>query len=106
MSTVCEWPGASGRTYKYHVYEIGTSFKKEPGNYIFAKVANGAWVPVYIGESDCIGERCTAVHHKWATALQHGATHIHAHLNRSGPQARLDEEADLRRNFNTPCNDQ
>ncbi|HEY8591910.1 MAG TPA: hypothetical protein VIL42_03485 [Sphingomicrobium sp.] len=106
MSTTCEWPGASGRTYTYHVYGVGTSFKTEPGNYIFAKVANGKWVPVYIGESECLGERCTSTHHKWEAALKHGATHIHAHLNKAGLQSRLDEETDLRRNFNTPCNDQ
>lgn len=105
MST-CVWSGLSGLKYTYHVHSIGTSFKREPGNYIFAKVVNGAWSPVYIGQSDCLGERCNPSHHKWDAAIRHGATHIHAHLNTSGASARLNEETDLRSRFKTPCNDQ
>ena len=45
------WPGASGREYKYWIYPIGTTFKDEPGNYVFSKKTSpGQWTPVYIGE--------------------------------------------------------
>ena len=46
-----DWTGLSGRSYKYWVYPIGTTFKDEPGNYIFAKVFQGKWVPLYIGRN-------------------------------------------------------
>lgn len=103
----CTWPGASGRNYAYYIHSIGTTFLKEPGNYIFAKITGpGLWTPIYIGETECLGDRCGQTHEKWALAIRHGATHIHAHVNQSGVQARLNEETDLRRNYRTPCNDQ
>jgi len=31
------WSGLSGKKYKYWIYPIDTSFKEEPGNYIFTR---------------------------------------------------------------------
>ena len=31
------WEGKSGREYGYWIHPIGTDFKDEPGNYIYAK---------------------------------------------------------------------
>lgn len=41
---------------------------------------------------------------KEACAKRHGATHVHAHLTPGGDQVRLDEETDLRRLWDPPCN--
>lgn len=101
----CKWQGASGAHYTYHVHDLGTSFKREPGNYIFARATPEGWSPIYIGESESLGDRCCRAHEKWDLAIKHGATHIHAHLSSSTP-FRLAEETDLIRAWNTPCNDQ
>src|SRR5689334_12125851 len=103
---MCNWPGVSGRSYRYWFYPIGHPLQPKPGNYIFAKVnQNNAWEPIYIGETDDLDTR-VATHEKRERARLHGATHIHAHLSPSERSVRLDEETDLRNNFATPCNDQ
>lgn len=99
----CNWPGKSGRTYTYYVYPIGTGFKEDAGNYIFAKLnASNNWVPQYIGQTKNLNQRL-GDHEKEACAKRNGATHIHAHLN-AAEAARLAEEKDLIENFNPPCN--
>lgn len=104
-SPTCKWQGTSGAAYDYYVHAVGTAFKREPGNYIFAKATPQGWVPIYIGESDSLGDRCCNAHEKWDAAIKYGATHIHCHLNRN-KTSRLSEETDLIRWWNTPCNDQ
>lgn len=103
----CNWSGASGRDYSYYIHPLGTRFLAEPGNYIFARMTGpGRWSAVYVGETECLGDRCRESHEKWTIAVRNGATHIHAHVNRGGIRQRLDEETDLRRRYRPPCNDQ
>lgn len=105
IATTCNWAGKSGKNYTYHVHPIGTTFKKEGGNYIFCKqIANGNWVAQYIGQTNDLDERL-GDHEKEACAKRNGATHIHAHLNAS-KVARLAEEKDLIERFNPTCNTQ
>lgn len=76
----------------------------KPGNYCFAKeVAPNRWAPLYFGQTDSLDARL-ADHHKMDCAKRHGATHIHAHTNDRGVQARLAEETDLIRRWNPVCN--
>ena len=96
MSTV-ELPvklrGQSGE-YTYWVYPINTTFKDEPGNYIYAKRNSaGVWQAVYIGQSSSLSQRLASLDAEQA-ALRFGATHILAHLN-PDERARKNEEADL-----------
>ena len=98
------WPGASGKKYKYWIYSIDTRFKDEPGNYIFTKLNSaGKWTPVYIGETQSLRDRLPN-HEKLPCVNQNGGTHLHAHLTSGGQQARLAEETDLVQKFNPPCN--
>jgi len=99
------WPGISGREYKYWIYPIGTSFKGEPGNYIFAKQSSpGYWTPCYVGESENLDKRLEN-HEKESCARKYGATHIHAHLNKSGIKTRIAEEKDLINKWKPVCNE-
>lgn len=99
------WEGESGRRYGYWIREIGTSFKDKPGNYIYAKETEpNRWRPIYIGQTGSLADRL-ADHEKEECALENGATHIHAHVNTGGEQARQAEETDLIRRWNTACND-
>ena len=101
----CKWTGHTRRSYVYHIYPIGTNFKAEPGNYIFAKEASaGKWAAVYVGQTGDLRERFDS-HHKMPAIEKNGATHIHARINKGGKQARLFEESDLVANYRPPCND-
>ena len=102
--TTIDWPGQSGKTYRHWVYPLPPNFSEEPGNYIFAKkTSQGRWTPVYIGQTDNLGERFDD-HHKAACIKHNGATHIHAHRNHGGKSARLTEEDDLLAKWSPPCN--
>ena len=99
-----DWPGLSGREYRYYIYPIGTSFNAAPGNYIFAKETSaGRYRPIYIGETEDLSERFDN-HHKMPCIRLQEATHIHVHRNNGGVAARRLEERDLVDKWNPPCN--
>ena len=100
-----EWPGKKGQSYTYYIFPIDTNFDQNPGNYVFAKETSPRrWTPVYIGETSDLSERFDN-HHKMPCIRRAGATHIHAHINRAGAQARRSEEADLVNRWKPQCND-
>lgn len=108
MSTAptINWTGLSGKTYTHHIYPIDTTFKEASGNYLYAKeVSPGHWTPLYIGQTKNLSDRLSN-HEKEDCARRRGATHIHAHVNQDGEQARLAEEADLIGKWKPPCNEQ
>lgn len=105
VTPTCVWSGISGKTYTYYIHQIGTQFIAAPGNYVFAKVVNGRWAAVYVGETENLAERFD-YHHAMPCIRANGATHIHAHVNHGGGPARRDEETDIRRNYNPSCNRQ
>lgn len=98
------WEGASGRTYGYWIYPIGTVFKDEPGNYIYAKETQpGYWHPLYIGQTSSLAQRL-ANHEKEACARTNGATHVHAHTSSADDTVRRTVESDLIGKWNPVCN--
>ena len=102
-----DWKGVSGRAYRYFVYPLGTSLKRVPGNYIYARQDSyGRWVAIYVGETGDLSERDLDTHHQRSCIIRNGATHIHAHESSANRHTRLDEETDLRQALNPPCNDQ
>ena len=87
------WSGASGKKYGYWSKELPFSCDEgQDGNYIFTKIVNNVWVPIYIGQGDLNDRTNDPTHYKCATGK--GATHVHVHTN-SKKQDRLDEEDDL-----------
>ncbi len=98
------WPGASGTEYKYWIFPIGTSFKDEPGNYIFAKkTAPDSYTPIYIGETGSLKDRLSN-HEKMPCVKRHGGTHIHVHTSSEDEKTRKVEESDLLKRWDPPCN--
>ena len=98
------WPGKSGKKYLYWIYEIGTSFTAKPGNYIFAKQTKpNTWSPIYIGQTSDLSERLEN-HNEMPCIKRNGDTHIHAHTNSGGEEARLTEESDLISEWSPVCN--
>lgn len=107
MAETILWKGATGAEYKYYIYSLPHSgFKAEPGNYVFAKETESSkFRPIYAGETEDLSERFDN-HHAMPCIQSNGATHITAHTNAAGDQARRDEEKDLRDNYNPVCNKQ
>jgi len=97
------WAGKSGVQYTYWIHPIGTTFKAEAGNYIFARNSPQGWYAIYIGETGDLSTRFPN-HHQADCITRNGATHIHAHTAPGGDQVRRDEETDLRGRWNAPCN--
>lgn len=94
----CNWIGANGTSYKYHIHELPITFtKKQDGNYIYTKLVSGKWSPIYIGEGD-LRDRVSPNHHKAKCIKKKGATHVHAHLN-TLEENRKAEESDLLANY-------
>lgn len=90
----CNWTGASGEQYTYHIFELPTTFDAHQlGNYIYAKLnAQNKWAPIYIGQGD-LNDRANR-HHKSDCLKRKGATHFHCHKTAS-ERNRLAEEGDL-----------
>ena len=95
MADTCDWVGASGTKYTYHIHELPISFQDNNlGNYIYSKLnSENKWVPIYIGEGD-LGDRISNNHHQATCIRNKGATHVHEHLNNS-EESRKNEEEDL-----------
>ena len=94
--------GASGRTYAFDVYPWGTKFKQLGAVYLVLKKNQTDYSILYIGQTGDLSERFDD-HHKASCIRSNGATHIHAHINRT-KAARLAEESDLVAKWNPPCN--
>lgn len=98
------WSGKSGREYVYRVYKLPPRLKKLPGNYIFAKPTEvKGWIPVYIGQTENLGETLNKDHPALACVRKHEATHVHAHENAVDEEGRNTEVEDLVRVWNPPC---
>jgi hypothetical protein len=102
-SNIVYWRGLAGTQYKYFYYPLTQSLKAIAGNYIFAKIVNGQWFAVYVGETQDLSTRFDA-HHAWECIQKNGVTHIHAHGSSDDAQVRRDEETDLRQYLKPPCN--
>jgi len=87
------WSGASGKSYGYWSKNLPYSCNPgQNGNYIFTKIVNNVWLPIYIGQGD-INDRINDPIH-YSCAVSKGATHVHAHTNPTEAD-RLEEEQDL-----------
>jgi hypothetical protein len=105
MAELVKWRGDSGKQYDYWVYPINTTFKDEPGNYIYAKRnAAGDWQAVYIGQTSSLSQRLASHEKERLVIHRGGATHILAHLSTSALARRI-EEADLIRFYRPPFNE-
>ena len=88
------WVGASGSRYVYEVSLLPKKFTEyQHVNYIYCKLTDGEWVPVYIGHG-ILEEIGSNHHHQIRCIREKGATHIHIHFNEN-ENDRLREEVDL-----------
>jgi hypothetical protein len=95
--------GASGTKYTYTAHEHPVVWKDVAVNYMFASRGVAGWKVHYIGQCDSAHGRLTA-HERWDEAKKLGATHVLAHANNGGDEARKKEERDLILSHNPPLN--
>ena len=99
-----DWLGASGRSYRYWIYPVGTAFVRAPGNYVYAKEldrSQGHWSPISIGECEDLSVEFSGYREKSRIATS-GATHVHVHQAHEGLQSRLSEETDISQKWKAP----
>jgi hypothetical protein len=100
------WPGQSGKEYAYEVFSLDASFQALPGNYIYARQAeDGTWVPIFVAQTRDLHQRLEGSV-RMDDAVQHGATHLHAHYCSAGQASRCNEERDLIAHWQPECNEQ
>ena len=104
MAKSARWPGASGVTYSYTVFEWPKTFNTDkPGNFIFSRLVGGQWQAIYVGETDDLSKNYSE-HHALSCIEAQGVTHIHAHFSERGQDERLFEKRDLIETYEPPCN--
>ena len=103
-SQIAIWIDLFETRYTYYVHPMEAEFPAVPGNYIFARLDNGLWRAIYIGQADDFSTRFDG-HHKLPCILRNGATHIHVRANYRGPDDRHIEELNLIARNHPLCND-
>ena len=67
--------GASGEKYNFTAYTTDTVFIAAGAVYIFTKLENQSYIPLYIGQTDNLAERIPN-HEKWSCVIQYGVNSI------------------------------
>jgi len=99
------WPGHSGKAYRYEIHPIDAAFRSLPGNFIYARQSeDGSWIPIYIAQTRDMHQRLEG-HVSADDAIAHGATHIHVDFSAGSQAARCTEEHDLVLRWRPECND-
>lgn len=95
--------GKSGSSYKFGVYSRNNRWNPVAGVYLVLKKGNaGRYAPVYVGETDNLGDRFQC-HHKQPCFDHHGWTHL-GFLKEIDVRRRLVIERDILKNFPWVCN--
>ena len=109
MQFTITWRGASGQSYTFETYPVGTVFNPVSGVYIFCRQgASGTWEALYVGETHSFEQRLNtgiSSHDGYARASRLGMTHI-AVLVVPVDAERSRIETDLRHGLNPPANAQ
>ena len=103
--------GFSGAVYSLQLCYFGRPFNLGAGGvYAFCKRSGNVWLVIYVGETENFDDRLNInlrQHHQWDCIQREGATHVCAvRLNGATKALRCLIQADLRRNYDPPCNRQ
>ncbi len=70
------WAGLNGTVHRFWFVDLSLAgLGSQPGCYMFVRLTNQTWVPLYIGIADDLRARLTG-HERWAEAKGQGATHL------------------------------
>ena len=67
--------------------------ENQHGNYIYCKIIDGVWIPVYIGHGN-LGQLVGNKHHQTRCIREKKVTHVHIRINER-EKDQLREEVDL-----------
>jgi hypothetical protein len=100
--------GASGKSYRFRVFALGTRFRKRSGVYaVTSRNSNGngghQHVIVYVGHTEDFSQPF-AEHHKAGAFKQHGADCVCV-LGDESKESRHVKQQDLVAAFHPVCND-
>lgn len=96
--------GLNSQTIEFQVLDLQAQWNPVPGIYIFCKVENGIWHPLYIGQTDNFSDRLPN-HERRQEAIRSGASHIHARVVQNAAE-RDQIEKILIQTYNPPLNTQ
>ena len=92
--------------YRFEVYAIEACPPNVHAVYVFAALAGGTYVSLYIGRADILSQRLSS-HERRAEAIRRGATHLLVHTPAAGDRIAYDEaERRLIRHYAPPMNEQ
>ena len=106
MADHVDWP-AGGSTYRHWFLSNPSSpleIKAEAGNYMFVRLTDDGWIPVYIGIADDLRARIPS-HERWNDAAGRGATHVMAHTQKNRAKREAEEKV-LIMHWDPPLNTQ
>lgn len=101
--------GKSGNEFTFYIYELGTTFKKVGGIYVFTKRtqnSDGTWshTVLYIGKTEDLSTRFNN-HHKESCYMNKGANRLCVRqVDTESERERI--EKDMIQFYNPSCNDQ
>ena len=106
----CTWVCANGRFHSLNVHGLSDTFLDVPAIYIFAKYSGVRnWTALYVGQTDCLQRRISEHRRespgKLLSAINLGATGIHAMVAPSAETDRVRLELDLIRSLRPPLNE-
>ncbi|MGL4388192.1 MAG: GIY-YIG nuclease family protein [Brevinema sp.] len=107
MSQTCNWKGASGKNYKFNVYEKGENFNDVTCIYVYSYVnSNNKWKAVYVGQTTQLKTRISQHANSDSDTdkciRKSNFTHIHVY---QVPSNSLDSiETDLLKQYTWSCN--
>ena len=87
----------------YTRYSAGTKWSAVSANHICAKTVGNTAYAKYIGETGNLQERMPD-HEKWPCCNRNGVNEIHINRDAISAEERRQQEADLVRSQNPPCN--
>lgn len=107
---IINFKGISGVLYCCHLYPIDHSTTpSKSGIYIFIKLLNEEWHPVYIGQTHDFYNRIyleLECHDAWDCIQKNRATYVAIYEFSGTEQQRIRIETDLRHSYSTMCNRQ
>ena len=96
------WTGASGKIYSFDVYTLGTKFNEVECVYLYTKIVNNIYQPIYVGQTSQLATRldqhANGDEDSDKCIQRSGATLLHVHMLKP-ESSRLAVETDLRKKY-------
>lgn len=109
IAKIVQWDGISGTTYPFRNYSLyDTEFNEVGCVYIYTKIENNKWVPIYVGQTCHLAQRIDEhatdmCERSNRCILKKNPTNIHVY-RLEDEDTRKNVEIDIIRNYHWCCN--